>query len=244
MSNIIKLLILISLFGCLNEKKEETQSSPTSNPVEKSVSEIKGIPFPHTKEFKSTGQHGQMYMKFKKTCTACHQNMDVDHKDRNTCMKCHENFPHREGFDHGSSYLKSKKSCKKCHSDEISAKESHVKSAPNCKSCHNTYPHQLEWMGSHGAVAKKGDFKSCNHCHQEKLEKKHKLKNLKCNSCHTQMPHPTDVWIDDGTHPSHHAQVIKVEGVSNCRKCHGEDILQSDVTNGDMGNAKFCSDCH
>lgn len=169
-------------------------------------------------------------------------------------------FPHpsdfKEQLKHGKLYLADKKSCTNCHDDSGNpARGNTTKSGPNCSSCHDAYPHEgqqkTDWIGNHGKFFKKsfpsGDPSSstCTNCHGgDLLNKSAGLKKVSCGTCHVEMPHDTADWAYGIGSGNHHGDFIKQNGISDCRKCHGEDINQTDVNAGNQGKAQYCSTCH
>lgn len=165
-------------------------------------------------------------------------------------------YPHPDNFlnelNHGKFYLKNKQSCSQCHAE---VKEHAPKSGPNCTSCHESFPHigkdKKNWIADHGKFflktydSYKPESNKCASCHDSLLERSAGLKKLRCDSCHVKMPHNQMPWVYyAGPDEVHHGDFIKTNGISDCRKCHGKDIHQTDVNEGNQGKAMFCSKCH
>jgi hypothetical protein len=181
-------------------------------------------------------------------------------------------FPHPEGFKdagkHGKLYLKDKQSCKLCHSATkptelekskmTKLEKAHLltqKDAPSCNSCHAQYPHVKKdntiWLKKHGeglhdeeGEVKADEVQSCAKCHDSLLKDHPGGEKLSCNSCHIQMPHPRKWFRGSTRRTEYHGGYVKINGVAECRKCHGEDISQVDVNEGTQYKAQYCSECH
>jgi len=91
---------------------------------------------------------------------------------------------------------------------------------------------------------KADEVQSCAKCHDSLLKDHPGGEKLSCNSCHIQMPHPRKWFRGSTRRTEYHGGYVKINGVAECRKCHGEDISQVDVNEGTQYKAQYCSECH
>jgi hypothetical protein len=212
---------------------------------------VAGI-YPHTESFRSTRQHGELYLKSKETCKTCHGSRLDGGTAKVSCNRCHAVYPHSDLFKstaaHGASVFAQKgaSACLTCHALEMEGPGAKPE-IPSCLKCH-TYPHPTGWAlpKNHGPafVQAKHDKKAspalvvgCLDCHGDAggLKKRHPEQFVSCESCHTNFPHPEgfeDLHQDDtkGVRKAHPEQAF------SCFHCH------TDSKTG--GLSEGCLTCH
>ncbi len=127
--------------------------------------------------------------------------------------------------------------CQSCHGSDLLGEGD----VPSCTDCHagaGGHPFDFEepWADPfHGdTIASKGN-RSCVTCHGADF--RGGWSGVSCYTCHAGGPsgHP-DGWLNSRA-PTFHGTPVYLEGVADCERCHGPNLL-----GGTSGVA--CSDCH
>ncbi len=232
----IGVLIVFITASCSGGKKTEKNTGTQVDKVQQKTVEC-NIPIPHPPEFILTRNHGQFYLGCKtNACVGCHQTMKST--QNNKCKECHEYYPHTENIhEHGTMFFNSQKECFNCHKvDKNHKATTSTNTVKACNFCHSTYPHNEDWLGNHGKryiewTQSKDKSLECAGCHV-KLDIKHGIKKLKCDSCHLDPSHTTQ--FKDVDHMS--------MDISSCITCHDSNGEQLTPENRHLN--KTCGTCH